>query len=255
MPIDPPDQTPSWLTLFVAALLIGPAVLVGAYALVLDRGPDQGPRGPKFRSLSADSARAPSGFIAYVARAGGTSIEPEGGCVWVVHASGAEAPRRLGCSGRRGVPDTIAGLSWTAAGDLEVRTDRASAAPAVLRVHAGQAIPGAIAEPDRVHGRRGDGALVQTTRAPDAPERTAQLVFTPPDGSPRSLVSVEGPEGYSFGDPQWSPDGKWILFSDSHGRLLIADERVKNVRQLLPARPSRKVIGAPLLTWFQGSPS
>lgn len=252
MTADPLDPTPSWLTLFGAALLIGPTVLLGAYAVVLDSGPARGPRGPEFRAMSADSATTASGFIAYVTRRRGGANASGPGCVWVVHASGSQAPRRLGCSGHKGVPDAIGVLSWTPSGDLEVSTGRASATPTVLDVYSGQAVAGAIAESDRVRGRRGDGAIVRTMPSAEAPGRTAQLVLTEPDGSTRTLVSVEGPEGYSFGEPQWSPDGKWILLSDIHGRLLIADERGKAIRQLLPPRRGRSLIATPFLTWFQG---
>lgn len=254
MTVEPPAPTPSWLTLFGAALLIGPTVLIGAYAVLLDRGPDRGPHGPQFRALSGDSAPAPSGFIAYVIRQRDRSSSAQPGCVWVVHASGAQAPRRLGCSGRGRVPDTISGLSWTASGDLQVHPGRGAGTPAVLRVYAGRALPEAIAESDRVNGRRSDGAIVSTTRAPAAPQGTAQLVLTDPSGATRSLASVQWQGAYSFGEPQWSPDGKWILLSDAHGRLLIADGRGTEIRQLLPARRSRALIAAPLLTWFQGSP-
>lgn len=204
--------------------------------------------------MSGDSASTASGFIAYVTRPRGGSNAPGPGCVWVVHASGSVAPRRLGCSGRRGVPDTIGGLSWTASGDLEVSPGRVSATPTVLDVYSGRAVAGAIAESDRVQGRRGDGAIVRARQWAEA-ERTAQLVLTEPDGSTSVLASVTGPEGYSFGEPQLSPDGQWVLLSDIHGRLLIADDRGRQIRELLPPRRSRSMIATPFLTWFQGRPS
>ncbi len=38
------------------------------------------------------------------------------------------------------------------------------------------------------------------------------------------LVEVDdAPSNYRFIDPQWSPDGQFVLASDSEGRLLVLD--------------------------------
>lgn len=42
------------------------------------------------------------------------------------------------------------------------------------------------------------------------------------DGTDQTILTVErAPSDYSFIEAQWSPDGAWVLVSDSEGRLLI----------------------------------
>lgn len=49
----------------------------------------------------------------------------------------------------------------------------------------------------------------------------AEVVVLPPDGPARTLLSVEGSRDYRFWHAQWSPDGEWVLVSDSIDRLLL----------------------------------
>jgi hypothetical protein len=42
-----------------------------------------------------------------------------------------------------------------------------------------------------------------------------------PDGELRELLRLEGPADYAIVDAQWSPDGEWILATDSRGRLIV----------------------------------
>ncbi len=215
-----PSPTPSWGVLFVAALLIGPALLAGVYGVSVAGQYESRPDRPQFRPLTADPPLRPSGFIAYVARPPDAQSQAAAGCVWVVHASGEVVPRRLGCSGDGTVPHVIQGLSWTDAGDLRVSS--AAGRRAVLRVYAGRRVAGAM------------------------PERRRHSV-------PRTAI-LSRPGSRNFAAPQWSPDGKWILVSDRDGRLLILDDRRKSIRELLGPSRSRRGVERPLLTWYQGSP-
>ena len=85
----------------------------------------------------------------------------------------------------------------------------------------------------------------------DIDER-AMIAVYPAKGRPVPIVTLDGPSSYQCGRPQWSPDGQWILFSDTEGRLLIADAKGTRLRELLPADTGRRWIEPPFLTWHQG---
>lgn len=240
-------KTPPWVALFGASLLLGPALLIAAYALADVVQTDAWKPTPALASVAEDPSMDPAGVIAYVEHTG-----PEGGrgCIFVVAASGTEEPRRLGCAGVAGVPDPIGRIRWTPQGDLAVY-DKTRTPAAVLPVGAGFAVNDAVPEAKRTRGYRGDGTLV---RLADISEDKAQLALTPPGGATKTITTLDGPDSYQFGRPQWSPDGRWILVSDTEGRLLIADEQ-GNIRELLPANPARRWIEEPFLTWHQGETS
>lgn len=82
--------------------------------------------------------------------------------------------------------------------------------------------PDVVSEP-----RASDGARLATD-AWDEDDTTAWLDIQT-GGDARRLVSARGPRGYGFLDPQWSPDGRWVLFRDTEERLLIVrdDERAE----------------------------
>lgn len=230
-------------------MLLGPSLLLAANVAWVAAASDAWKRPPEFRPVTADAPVQASGHIAYVERPPEASSDPGPGCVWVVRASGGAAPRRLGCSGDGVVPEVIHGLWWTASGNLRVLDGGASVTPPVLRVGAGRRASSAIPELRRRTGYRNDGTLVDLA---EVTQDRAELAVTPPRGTPRTIVSFDGPDTYSFALPQWSPDGKWILVSDSLGRLLILDEQGDEVRELLPPNPAREWIEQPFLTWHQG---
>jgi hypothetical protein len=66
--------------------------------------------------------------------------------------------------------------------------------------------------------RRDDGArlLYEQRMGGEAVVRVRQ-----PDGEIRELVRVEGPADYGIVHAQWSPDGEWILATDTRGRMFI----------------------------------
>lgn len=237
-------STPSWTLLFGASLLIAPVLFVVA-AFVQDVVTTERWKSiPAAPPVTAEPPLTASGLIAYVESSGETAA----GCVFVVDASGTSQPRRLGCSGDGTLPPVIARISWSPDGDLEVRADRAGE-PVVLPVDAGPPASNSIPEVARTGGLKGDGIIVRTG---DRTDDRAEIVVTPPQGRERTVVSLDGPNTYMFSDPQWSPDGRWILAGDSVGRLLIVDGKSGEVRELLPRSAARRYLREPLLTWHQG---
>ena len=80
----------------------------------------------------------------------------------------------------------------------------------------GEPVP--LPYPSTVRQERPDGARVRTDggRGGDA------SVVVRINGEDQTILSVENaPSDYSFIDVQWSPDGAWVLVSDTAGRLLI----------------------------------
>lgn len=72
---------------------------------------------------------------------------------------------------------------------------------------------------------REDGATIVVTSGPRR-EGAASLTVRFSDGSTRTLLQPEqAPADYRFDMAQWSPDGNWILVTDSEGRLIIVDAR------------------------------
>ena len=67
--------------------------------------------------------------------------------------------------------------------------------------------------------------------APMGPDRYAWRLVAPQGGSSTTLLR-NGP-GTVFG---WSPNGRWIAFPDSKGRLAVIDVATKKVRTLLKLR-------------------
>src|SRR5262249_27834908 len=67
--------------------------------------------------------------------------------------------------------------------------------------------------------------------APTGAARHALRLVTPQGGASTTLLR-NGP-GTVFG---WSPNGHWIAFPDSGGRLAVVDVATKNVRRLLKLR-------------------
>ncbi len=242
---------PSWLVLFAAAAVIAPAVLGGAFFLANFLDSDAWKKPPEYRPVAAHPRLKTDGVIAWIERPPEASADPGPGCVWVVDASGASRARRLGCSGDGAVPDRISGLSWSKSATLRVH-DPMIWPPVQFRV-GGK--PGGIAsleQLERMEGVRNDGTRVHVSEV--VAEEVARLSVTPRGvRRERPLVTVDGPDTYWFGDPQWSPDGRWVLVSDSEGRLLIVDEHGKDIRQLLPPNRRRETVSAPFLTWHQGA--
>ena len=240
--------SPSWFLLCVASLMIGPAVIAAWFFGTEFVQSDRWKSIPEFPSISDPPALQPRGLIAYVHQEPRDHSEVAHGCVFVVQADGTTPPRRVGCPGDGVVPKAIVGIYWTEQGDLVVRARQPRPTPITIRLGAGRPAPGSIPEQQRVQGYKEDGTLV---RLADRTEDLAELAIERPRGGARIIASFDGPNSYHFGEPQWSPDGQWILVTDTEGRMLISSPE-GDVRELLPADPAREWLGYPFLTWQQG---
>lgn len=239
---------PSWPVLVVAALFIGPGLMVGTIFAVNFFHSDNWRSVPDIKPITASPSVAPDGVIAYAEHTGPYGPDAElaaRGCVFVVAADGTSQPQRLGCAGDGNVAPIIMGIEWTSRGDLKVYESPPRHPELVLQVNAGQRRPGS----DRAHAYRQDETRVHLA---EVTEDRAEIAITPPGRRQKTIVSFDGPSHYQFGEPQWSPDGKWILVADTLGRLLITDDAGHQVHELLPARPAREWIEHPFLTWHQG---
>ncbi|MGH8886262.1 MAG: TolB family protein [Egibacteraceae bacterium] len=76
---------------------------------------------------------------------------------------------------------------------------------------------------------RGDG----TRAVIDDTEGKATLSLVAPSGRPRPLLVAHGPRNYAFLDARWSPDGSWLLVTDSKERVLVVDSATGTARVLV----------------------
>jgi hypothetical protein len=238
---------PLWV-LVAAALLIGPLLVLGVVAVEEFITSQDWKPVPDLPHVGDDPALDVDGVIAYVARTGQDQRGEGGGCIFVADAGGGTPLRQLGCAGERGVPRSIGSIAWTEQGDLRVDPQPFTSPPVILPVGAGPAIAGEIPQAERTRGLHSDGTQIDVG---DIDER-AMIAVYPSKGLPQPIVTLDGPDRYQFNRPQWSPDGEWILFSDTEGRLLIADADGNQLRELLPADAGRQWLEPPLLTWHQG---
>ncbi len=171
---------------------------------------------PDFPPLADQPDPSIPGTVAYV-EFGDTQ------CLTTVPASGGD-PREVWCS-----MNYVEYPSWTADGLLVVLDYNAeptyllidpSTGTEVDRVPQGNqpdpTVP--LPYPSDTRTERPDGARVRIEGSRDG----ATSVIVRVDGSDQTILSVEGaPSDYSFVEAQWSPDGAWVLASDTEGRLLV----------------------------------
>ncbi|MEZ5141469.1 MAG: hypothetical protein R2726_02980 [Acidimicrobiales bacterium] len=196
----------------VAAAVSAGIVVVVAVAVALLGVP----RPPSFPSLADDPNPAYVGTVAYVRDDG-----PDGWCVTVVDASGA--PRRDLRCGSGPPPEWI---DWTADGMVEVAT--AATAGGEPQVDVVDPVSGGVVRqttsgwsksgsPDDVGPMSSDGAVAEIRR--DGERRSVEV--REPDGTTRTVLSVEAPTSYDLVDVRWGPDGRWLLVVDGDGRLIV----------------------------------
>ena len=176
---------------------------------------------PDFPSLAEQPDSSIPGTVAYLAFENEFGNEP---CLVTVPASGGRVVEWVWC-GRQYVEFP----SWTADGLLVVVDYTAQPSYLLIDPATGTAVdripqdnqpgePVPLPYSSTVRQERPDGARVRTDggRGGDA------SVVVRINGEDQTILSVENaPSDYSFIDVQWSPDGAWVLVSDTAGRLLI----------------------------------
>lgn len=198
---------PAGIVAITAATVL---VVVAALVIVLlGRAPL-----PGWKALAdAPDARI-EGMVAFL------TLERDQPCVGVVPAGGG-AVQVLACDAT-GFED----VAWTAEGKVVAVSYGAPSGATVLvldptsgavlaRSFVSDLETGGWAR-ERVLGP--EGAFV--TVGPWAADR-ASIAVQGRDGSIRTVVEAEGPTDYRFTAAVWSPDGRWILASDSAGRLAV----------------------------------
>jgi hypothetical protein len=144
-------------------------------------------------------------------------------CLATVPASGGE-PVDLVCD--RPPPE---GLAWTGDGNLLVASwtddgrhvvDELDPTTGEVQDQAVLAADGEVAPVDWVVDRmvQPDGTRLLV---PFARDGVAVLRVQDPDGTVTELLRLEGPADYRIVTAQWSPDGDWVLASDSRGRVFV----------------------------------
>ena len=177
---------------------------------------------PDFASLSAQPDPSIPGTIAFM-----QGDDPP--CAMTIPASGGPA-FEVGCGWEMGGD----GLAWTVDGML-VTLDFRGPTPdyVVLDPATGAVIerlPADVDSPEPLFERpdlathdgmtvmAGSSAMLSRDRA----DKGAVIwVSREGDAAPTVLLEVDGPRDYRFQWATWSPDGNWVLVSDSLDRLLI----------------------------------
>lgn len=170
---------------------------------------------PDFPQLADDPDPSIPGMVAFLHDAG------EARCIALVPAAGGPATDVV-CRADLEVTE----LAWTDEGLLAFTT-YASQGPQVVLID-----PQTGSELDRMRWREPeDGAIWSAQRAQR--DDGARLLYEQrlggeaavrirqPDGAIREVFQVRGPADYAIASAQWSPDGAWILVTDSRGRLIV----------------------------------
>ncbi|MGI8575312.1 MAG: hypothetical protein ACR2MA_08205 [Egibacteraceae bacterium] len=187
---------------------------------------------PFFPQITERSGAGIDGTVAYL-----RFEQYDEACLYTVPASGG-TPRELRCD-----VGAWPGPTWTEDGNLVVAASMAQWEDAestlVIDPESGEIVdrrritrsPEELdTERSERFGRteRADGSFVVTESSQDH----AKLVLVPSDGERRRLVNVAGPRDYGFTDVSWSPDGEWLLVTDTAQRLLIVNSRNGRTRLL-----------------------
>lgn len=204
----------AWAASAVVLFVVGAAVLAG----VVDPAPG-------YSSLSDDPDDSIPGTVAY-------TVSDGGACLRSVAASGAE-PLELQCD-----DDVSYSLGWTSDGQILVirRVDGGRAFIALDPYSGNETRVVPLSDLSRAERRkatatlrprpwnwaeRADGAKVRVRHGYEGPP---SVVVRRPGGEKKTILKAQGAGGrYGFRDAQWSPDGKWVLVSDSAERLLVVD--------------------------------
>ncbi|MGH7571807.1 MAG: DUF2157 domain-containing protein [Gemmatimonadota bacterium] len=206
------DRHARRLRALVAAVGIALAVAVGVWVFGVAPLPD-------YPSLAARPDPSIPGRVAFLR----WGTRP---CLYVVPASGGD-PRRLRCASRgEGDADWLGGpVGWTRGGRIVVQAFGPSGPRAlVLDPETGRLLERIqVDEPllARPLTQVGSGGPEDARLLVNRSDGEATLGIASHDSSPREIARVSGPQGYTFWEALWSPDGEWILIRDSNQNLLI----------------------------------
>jgi hypothetical protein len=170
---------------------------------------------PEYPTLSDQPDPAIAGVVAYMEY-------DETPCLFTMAASGGEG-HEAWC-GR----EYVEFPAWTADGLLVVTDWTAEPTYVLIDPATGSEVDQVPAGDNLVDGplpyqgvarqERADGAKVRT----DGIRGGTSSVVVRVDGKDLTILSIEGaPSDYRFYEAQWSPDGEWVLVSDTEGRLLV----------------------------------
>jgi hypothetical protein len=172
---------------------------------------------PDYPALADQPDPAIPGTVAYM------EYEEEP-CIFTVPASGGEG-REVWC-GREFVEFPV----WTADGLLVVTDWMAEPVYVLIDPATGEEVdqvPAGDLEdfdarplpyPGSSRQERADGAQLRT----EGIRGGKSSVVVRLDGQDQTILAIEdAPSDYRFYEAQWSPDGEWVLVSDTEGRLLI----------------------------------
>lgn len=207
----------------IVAVVAAGVVIVAAVAVILAFGLIPVPEYPSLAEHPDPSIPGTVAFIQYPDRP-----DVSGPCLYLVPASGG-TPRQVLCEafGEGGPMWTKDGkvVLWKYPSSYLI-VDPTSEPTSVERVPGD---PEGFKEApmfmmDRAQVRD-DGATVLTDRSWET-AGAASVVVQSPDGTTRTLLRPErAPADYRFDWAMWSPDGNWVLVTDSDGRLIVADAR------------------------------
>ncbi|MGH8904126.1 MAG: hypothetical protein ACRDYA_21205 [Egibacteraceae bacterium] len=205
----------------VIAVAVATVIVVAAFGGIVLFG---GLPAPSYPSLADHPDPRIPGTVAFW-RTGGRSP-----CLSLVPARGGQV-RELWCKEHAETRRP----EWTADGNLVVHTYSVNG-PEHLTIDGdtGEVLERRAGSFDEypqptVADARGDG----TRAVVDSAEGEATLSLVPPSGRPQVLLVAHGPRDYTFFDTRWSPDGNWLLVTDSEERVLVVDPDTGQARLLV----------------------
>lgn len=169
---------------------------------------------PKFELLGRQPDRSLTGTVAYISTGG------NGKCVGLVAAAGRPT-KQLACF--ESSPTT---LQWVSPARLEVthysaaqnRDDRWRM---IIDVRTGEreSVPKSKIPADQPAVSAATGPNGE--RVDSSSSRGRLRVRLTDAAGTRELLSVAAPYTYTFGDPVWSPDGKWFVVKDDLDQIVL----------------------------------